>query len=220
MPFRGRARDTAESPPSRGERQQAAVAGQPLLVLARAVADPFPGPVSRSHIRSGVGQLGQVAGAAGHDVVQQQRLVVVGPSRRRWGRLIAAISMWSGLPPICSRRPSSSAAARLGTAKWSPRVTDVRQPDHQRPGSSGCGSGAMVAVCSSAAFRYRHQAGARRAGCAPALGVELAAALAHPEQRGRRAARRAIARRGAVAGGRPRLTQRRSIGAGTCAPKS
>ena len=76
-------------------------------------------------------------------------------SRRRWpatGSLIAAISMWSGLPPICSCRPSSSAAARLGTANWSPRVTDcgsrITAPWVVRVRVS-----AMLRTCSSAALR-------------------------------------------------------------------
>ena len=73
------------------------MAGQPLLGLARTVADPLPGAVEQVPDSRGVGQLGQVAGAAGHDVVQQQRLAVVGAALAGDWLAIGAISMWSGL---------------------------------------------------------------------------------------------------------------------------
>ena len=114
VPLRGRAGHAAEVA-DRGERDEAPMAREPLLVLTGAVADPFPRPVQQIPHPLRVGELGEVAGAAGHDVVQQQRLA----GRAVWpatGSLIAAMSMWSGLPPICSCRPSSSAAARLGIA--------------------------------------------------------------------------------------------------------
>ena len=72
VPFRGRPGDTAESADrDRGERDEAPVAGEPLLVLAGAVADPFPRPVQQVPHPLRVGEFGEVAGAARHDVVQQ-----------------------------------------------------------------------------------------------------------------------------------------------------
>ena len=137
VPLRGRPGHAAEVA-ARGERDEAPMAGQPLLVLAGAVADPFPGAVQQIPHPRRVRELGQVAGAARDHVVQQKRLA----GRAVWpatGSLIAAMSMWSGLPPICSCRPSSSAAARLGIANWSPSVTDAAAGS-PRPGSSGSGS--------------------------------------------------------------------------------
>ena len=73
MPLRGGPGHAAEAA-DRYERDKAPVAGEPLLVLARAIADPFPRPVQQVPHPLRVGELGEVAGAAGHDVVQQQRL--------------------------------------------------------------------------------------------------------------------------------------------------
>ena len=75
-------RDTRLRPPTDSERDEAPVAGEPLLVLAGTVTDPFPRPVQQVPHPLRVGELGEVAGAAGDDVVQQQRLA----GRRRRAR--------------------------------------------------------------------------------------------------------------------------------------
>ena len=172
---------------------------------------------SRSHIRSGFGELGQVAGAAGDDVVQQQRLAgrAVMPAT---GSLIAAMSMWSGLPPICSCRPSSSAAARLGIANWSPMRDRLRQPDHRALGRQGPGQrdvadvlvGGLAVAAPGAVLLGPVGAG---------VPVEHAAALADAEQRGRLLFP-AICAAGAVAPARPMFTQRMTIRRRYLVPKS
>ena len=73
VPFGGLPGDLVNGQAPAGERQQAAVAGQPGLVLAGAVPDHDPGPVQQAPQPMRVGQFGQVAGASGDGVVHEQR---------------------------------------------------------------------------------------------------------------------------------------------------
>ena len=61
-------RDPPDRPGS-GERQQAAVAGQALLVAALAIADPVPGEDQQLAQALGGGCFGEVPGATGYGIV-------------------------------------------------------------------------------------------------------------------------------------------------------
>ena len=112
-----------------------------------------PGAASPELLR--VGELGEVAGAAGHDVVQQQR-VARSSGRRRVRVDDCSTARWSGAPPMCSRSPSWTAAdqARHGEA--------VAERDHggscrTTPRSRGCATARACGCSPSARCGSGHQ---------------------------------------------------------------
>jgi len=168
----------------RGERQQAAVAGQPSLVAALAGRHPAPGPVQQVPHAFRAGQLGQVAGAAGHDVVQQQRL------DRRAGVIAGHRDGDRGYGDVVGQAPDLFLQAQRdgrGEAGQREPVAErhrQRQPQHGALGGQGSGQREVAGVLGVAAA-----VPAPRLVFGPAVGagvpIELAAALAQPEQRRR-----------------------------------
>jgi len=78
---------------------------------------------SRSHTRSGSASSARYPVPPGTVSCSSSASATFPPPGVNTGSVISVTSRWSGLPPICSRSPSSSAADSDGIAKESPSVT-------------------------------------------------------------------------------------------------
>ncbi|OIQ89603.1 hypothetical protein GALL_284900 [mine drainage metagenome] len=160
----------------RDEREQAPVTGLTFLVAALAVTNPLPGEHEQLTQAFGRSELGKVPGAAGHDVVQEQAVVVVAAVAE--GRVddVGDLDV-VGVPADLFAKAQEQGR---GQARQGEGVADghgVGQPDEQTLGAQRAGEDDRTGV-----LGRRVTVGAPRAVfvalVASRVGIELAAARA------------------------------------------